>query len=411
MRTKVKVAKRDVAEAKPWAALGPMELPVERMVKSTGQLIYSRADWIAIIRALTPKQLAMVMQETYTPTEVAKIVRAAAQRAFKGQAHMVRRESALVVSCSATSKYRLQRQLAAAIEAEMQDRVRPVNLRVVRQGPGKKPLKLTPPRADEKAVLAAPVGPVEPVAATAPNAAPHSGLPPSPLDVPLSALLPIAQQMLTNAVRELMTPMLAQMQRQVDRIEPLVKKAIEDELGQPTPPAAPPPGPVPAVEDVAAPAPAEPEPEPVAAEALPIPQPDKEPAVPMVPATPPKPQPVVPPGEKHGGLADQLEVAAQKLGMDHVARQTYVICGMHPRVADRLQHAYGHAYRFVFLRPDALERAADIPASADGLLLHRKRLNSELSGIVNRYNLPVRHIANDVGSAMQAIQQLTAETV
>lgn len=105
-------------------------------------------------------------------------------------------------------------------------------------------------------------------------------------------------------------------------------------------------------------------------------------------------------------ITDQLEVAAKALGIDTVKRPSVIVVGLHPRTMDELQHAHGRAYRFQYIKQDHFNAAADLPASTDALILCRKKLSSELLGTVRRYAIPCKSIANSLPAAEWALKEI-----
>lgn len=106
---------------------------------------------------------------------------------------------------------------------------------------------------------------------------------------------------------------------------------------------------------------------------------------------------------------DEMETVAKALGMPHVKRPTVVVVGLHPKVMQELEKAHSREYRFDYIKQDHFTRAEHLPASTDGLILSRKKLNSELIGAVRRYAIPFRSIANSLPAAEWALKQIFEE--
>jgi len=105
-------------------------------------------------------------------------------------------------------------------------------------------------------------------------------------------------------------------------------------------------------------------------------------------------------------LEDQLAHAAKVGAIPAAVRKCVVAVGLHPTTQAECERFYGHAFRFVFLRPDAFNAQRDLPASADVVLLYKKRLSEELLKATRRYNLPVRNVHNSSRAVLDVLSEL-----
>ncbi len=247
---------------------------------------------------------------------------------------------------------------------------------------------------------AKPKPPEEPPMPTA-KADPLAGF----LAMPIGSVLPHLKTLLAAALADVVNaalqPHLEQLRQRIEGIEPSVRQALVDVLGEPAPAAAQ----VTANTTVAAASP-------VVQDPLPLPP---EPADPVLPFPPPTPAPTPQPAPRvtqmlelpvvHD-IGEQMESVAKALGMPHVKRPSVVIVGLHPRVMEEVERKHGREYRFVYIKQDHFNEASDLPASTDALLLHRKKLNSFLAGVVRRYAIPNRSIANSLAAVEWGLREI-----
>ena len=389
---------------KPAALVIPETTEFKNLSDGRRAIRWGRDAWLLIAEGLQPR-LSEVKADM-PPSAFARMV-------FDAQVAMLpeglhRTFDSLVVGCSPSSNRNVQ---ALTMQALLQFELDAMAALAATVKKTRKPRSIAeptltvvaPPPVPAAPPVAIEPAPVAPVAQTPPQVKQ-----PDPmaafLAMPVGQLMPIVSVLIrkgfADAVAEVMSPLVTRLGARLDRLDarldaipPDVQRAIEDALGAPTP------APTPPIPDT---------PETVAEKvqtAVAVRELLEDSLAPVKVEEPIAPAPAIPKDTPHD-MATQLELAAKALGMDNVKRPSIIVCGLHPKVFQELEHTHGRRFKFQYIKQDHFNTASDLPASTDGLILSRKKLNSELMGCVRRYAIPWKSIANSMPAVEWALNEM-----